>query len=357
MVKDKNVNVEIARTGYVKLNEKKKDDSAASKHYAEISSAIEEAKRKRLGMYDEDADHSQYVRKLTYSNSKDFDVDEVYEKAKKSKKPYKARVEYVFSPNAVNVYIETLSIVTRINMVHIYTPQQERQISIQAKEMVEKLILNRTVGVEILKIDNYGTLVGRIHHPQGDIALELVKKGLSKILVPEGDDYDKDYYRQLKDAQDVASIKQNGLWKVSKDEESKKKTKGYDSKKKNFDAKVIEVHSGDSLTVIPEGSSEGRRLFLASIKAPAMARRDSDDNEPWAWESKEFVRKQAIGKKVKVEMEFQREIEIKHGDQKGNKKIMEFATIFVGKTNLAQAILEKGFARTALSKFKEENSK
>ena len=62
---------------------------------------------------------------------------------------------------------------------------------------------------------------------------------------------------------------------------------------------------------MPLESEVLKRIFLASIKATTMAKKEGDDYDPWAWESKEFVRKQIIERKVKVEMEFKREIESK----------------------------------------------
>jgi len=353
----RNVNVEIAKTGFVKLNEKRKEDSPASKYYSEIAKAVEDAKKRQLGLFNEGGDHSAHIRSLVYSNSPDFDPEDVLKQATKVGKPFKAYVEYVFSPNAINVYVESLSIVTRVGLNHIYTPAQERARCVEAKEFLEKFLLNKIVGVEFQRLDDHNNLVGRIHNPKGDVDYEVVKRGLAKVLIPQSDDYDKEHYKKLKDAQDIATINQVGLWKdLSKNEESKRKTMAYDPKKKKFEAKVIEVHSGDSLTVLPEGG-EPRRLFLASIKAPSISRNEKDDHEPWAWESKEYVRRQAIGKKVKVELEFQREIEIKRGELQGTKRIMEFASIFIGKTNLAVSVLQKGYAKTSLSKFREDNSK
>lgn len=128
MVKGKNINVELAKTGFVKLNEKKKDESLASKHYEEIAKAVNEAKTKQLGMFKEGANHNKHIRTLTYSNTPEFDAREALKQSKKVGKPFKSTVEYVFSPNAVNVYVETLSIVTRVAMNHIYTPAQERNV-------------------------------------------------------------------------------------------------------------------------------------------------------------------------------------------------------------------------------------
>ncbi len=85
--------------------------------------------------------------------------------------------------------------------------------------------------------------------------------------------------------------------------------------------------------------------------------RGAMEHEPWAWEAKEFIRHHLIGKKVKVEMEFKREIEIKNGPNAGQKRLMEFATIKVNGKNVSVQLIQKGFAKTNLSKFSEENSK
>ncbi len=197
--------------------------------------------------------------------------------------------------------------------------------------------------------------MGRIHHKNGDIALLLVQSGLAKTIMPKTEEeYDADYYKELRDSQNVATMKKLGLWENSTADASK--TQGYEKESKKFNGKVLEVHSGDSMTVVKEGSDKERKVFLASVKAPSMARRDGED-EPWAWVAKEFVRKQLVGRKVKVEMEFKREVELKNGPNAGEKRTMEFASIFVHDKNVSVQLIERGFARANLSKFAEENSK
>jgi hypothetical protein len=44
-----------------------------------------------------------------------------------------------------------------------------------------------------------------------------------------------------------------------------------------------------------------------------MQKKDSDEPEPYAWESKEALRKTTIGKKVKVVMEFSKTVPGKEG--------------------------------------------
>ena len=56
-----------------------------------------------------------------------------------------------------------------------------------------------------------------------------------------------------------------------------------------------------------------------------MQKKDSDEPEPYAWESKEALRKAAIGKKVKVVMEFSKTVPGKEGSKDRN---MDFASVF-----------------------------
>jgi len=69
------------------------------------------------------------------------------------------------------------------------------------------------------------------------------------------------------------------------------------------------------------------------------------DGEPEAFgfESKDFLRKQSIGKQVKVVFEFSKEF---------NERSMDFVTIFIQKTdkNLSCLSLEKGLLRTNIFK-------
>ena len=99
--------------------------------------------------------------------------------------------------------------------------------------------MNRVVGVTSKRIDDHGKLVGRIHHKMGDIDVELVKKGFSKVLILQDKDYDKVHFKKLKYAQDIAQINKVGLWQnISKTEEAKK-TKTYDPSQNTFEEKVI----------------------------------------------------------------------------------------------------------------------
>jgi endonuclease YncB( thermonuclease family) len=89
----------------------------------------------------------------------------------------------------------------------------------------------------------------------------------------------------------------------------------------DFTGKVVEVHSGDSLTVEKDADFSLVKIFLASIKAPKLTQ---DVQENYGWESKESLRKFAIGKKVKVVIEYSKMIPTKKGDELQ----MNFGTVF-----------------------------
>ena len=67
------------------------------------------------------------------------------------------------------------------------------------------------------------------------------------------------------------------------------------------------------------------RVFMATVKAPIMISKESGDPEPYAWESKEALRKAVIGKQVKVIMEYSRTVPGKPGEKDRN---MDFASVF-----------------------------
>jgi endonuclease YncB( thermonuclease family) len=145
------------------------------------------------------------------------------------------------------------------------------------------LILHRTVGIKFDKVEEGGNLSGRVLHPAGDIAYEVVKNGFSKLNIPKNIDFDAEYYRKLKEAQLIAQTKRLRIWKDYKVEETKQNK----ASQSDFNGKVVEVHSGDSLTVERDGDRELIRLFFTTVKAPAMVKKDADEPEPYAWESKE----------------------------------------------------------------------
>lgn len=98
------------------------------------------------------------------------------------------------------------------------------------------------------------------------------------------------------------------------------------------------------------------RVYLATVKAPTLNKAKGEDPDPYAWDSKEALRKASIGKKVRVIMEFSKTVQNK---QTGEDRNMDFASVFIEKNekNLSVALLEKGLLKTALTKSMDNASK
>ena len=91
--------------------------------------------------------------------------------------------------------------VVKLSMNHLFTPSNvDKEILAEGKQFTEKLLLHRTIGVKFDRVEEGGTFVGRIYHPAGDIAYEVLKNGFSKLNLPKNIDFDAEYYKTLKEA-------------------------------------------------------------------------------------------------------------------------------------------------------------
>jgi hypothetical protein len=45
----------------------------------------------------------------------------------------------------------------------------------KGKLFLERMLLHRSIGVKLARVDEQGNFTGVIHHPQGDIASEILK--------------------------------------------------------------------------------------------------------------------------------------------------------------------------------------
>lgn len=100
--------------------------------------------------------------------------------------------------------------------------------------------------------------------------------------------------------------------------------------------KVKAVPSGDSLLIMGSAKTElppEKTITLASIIAPKLARRGTED-EPFAWQSRDFLRKLCIGKEVTFRVEYT--------VPSINR---EFGSVFLGDKNVAYMVVSEGWAK------------
>ena len=333
-------NLAIVKEALAKVIDKKQGNSV----YDEIKAASDDCQKRKVGVWSEQPKHiEKHLRRVKYQGAPDFSHQRLLEEANQVKEPLAAILEHVFSSSHLSLYVYKLQAVVRVHMVHLYSPNanDEPELAEQGKQFISKMLLHRTVGVKLLKIDDRGDLNGRIYFPAGDIASEVLKQGLAKVSTPRDTQFDAAYFKELKNAQTIAQGKRAGVWKSFMPEESK-------TNLTDFTGKVVEVTSGDCLTVERDADFKLIKVFLASIKAPKIT---NETQENYGWESKEALRKLTIAKKVSVQIEYGKEIQTKSGDT----FLMNFGSVFLtskNNKNVAVAMLEKGLAKCSIQKDK-----
>lgn len=105
--------------------------------------------------------------------------------------------------------------------------------------------------------------------------------------------------------------------------------------------KVKAVPSGDSLVIVGSSKAEippEKTITLSSLMTPRLARRDSMD-DPFAWNSREFLRKLCIGKEVTFKVDY---VVPNIG--------REFGSVFIGDKNVAFLVVAAGWAKVRVPK-------
>jgi len=195
----------------------------------------------------------------------------------------------------------------------------------EARYFVESRLLNRDVQVSLEGVDKNGSLLGTIVHPAGNISVELVKVGLARVV-----DWSSQICAaapQLRAAERAAKEKRIRLWK-----DYVPPNHGGDMGE--YQGKVVEVVSGDTV-IISDGTAE-RRLSLSSLRCPRMGR----EPEPYAAESKEYLRKTLIGKKVRVVPEYKRSF----GEGAAAQERVFASVYYNQEKNAAESIVAEGLA-------------
>ncbi|CEM37772.1 unnamed protein product [Vitrella brassicaformis CCMP3155] len=316
------ISIDLLKQGLVKL---KPNRSPGAHDYDELKAAEEEAQAAKRGLWTDDtAAANATMRQVTFpQNDPDF-VKSFAAKHKGERLP--AIVEYVRDGGAYRVIFTQDNIYIPLILTGIQAdgwkraapplgsdnkpivenggggppqqmPLEAEPFAAECKYFVEVRVLNRDVDVRVEGADEYGNLYGTIWHPKGgNISLVLLQQGFAKIQ-----DYSArmaESLVHLREAQKEAQTKKMRKWKNYRSATT--------AGGSEYPAKVIDISSADSVTVIDLTTHQERRLYLASIKAPRPGGRGKED-EPWSLDAKEFARKKLVNKKVKVVVDYARE--------------------------------------------------
>lgn len=219
-------------------------------------------------------------------------------------------------------------------------PTMTEPFANEARNFVTARLLQRELSISLYGTDKNGyNAVGTIHHPVGNIAVELLKVGYGKIaewtvrMMPPAE------VPPLRIAENTAKRTGIGVWHSY--------APPVLSSASQIRGTVVEVVSGDTIAVLPMGKlydSENQlmKLSLASIRAPRVGSTIAGrTDEPYAIECKDRLRTLIVGKMVDITVHYERDIPIRPGE---NEK-RSFGTVSCGKyPDIAETLVSEGLA-------------
>lgn len=346
------VAAELVRHGLAKLRGKEEKNE---ERWEELKDLEEEAMDKEIGIWAEENEKAKNTGKILFSGTPGHSVESVFNTVKKDGGKAQAIIEYQFTPTSYNVLLLKHKTMVKISLDYLLslpggpkaTPQQQK-LNKRAKAFAERAVLSKEVIIIVDKCEPTTSYIsGKILLPNGaDLSTELLSNGYAKLKIYTTG-MDEKYYASLRVAMNQAQVQRKGIFKTSEVKSGSSKTR--------YPANVIEINSGDSITVVKVGDGEEKRLFLAGVRAPKLPmQREGDKGEPFAWEAKEFLRKLLIGKEVEVQVEYKK---TPKQDEKSKqpKRTMTFANIITPDRKCANVeIVAVGLANALNPRLDEE---
>ncbi|KAK7207979.1 putative transcription factor [Myxozyma melibiosi] len=164
-----------------------------------------------------------------------------------------------------------------------------------AKLYVEARLLQRSVTVEVLGASQQGALIAVVRHPAGVIAEKLLEAGLASVSDWQSNILGAAAMGTLRTAERTARAKGLNIWHgTTVAASSSSAGSGSD---KSYSAVVARIISADTLVVRNAKTNDEKVVQLASVRGP---RASDPKQQSYVAAAREFVRKLAIGKHVKV---------------------------------------------------------
>ena len=362
----KNINIEILKNGFGKIGfiPKGHENIYKTDLWALLQAADKEANEKRLGIHGDSSDNIKHVRSLHNLSDSEEDKKKVDEAINKSME-IDAIVEHVFNCAFISVYIPEWKCFAKVNLRFISIPSNSKDPELfkKGKAYCERICLCKDVKLKIFDFDENKNLVCDVTvlDKKQNLAEVVLKEGYSKSFTG-GKKYNLADLNFVRAAENEAKNKKLGVWKNATITEPKSLKK--DGEDDLGEAKCVMVNSGDSLTVLNKKKEEVR-IFLSNLKAPALARFGTDEqNKPWAFQSREFIRKKLVGKFLKCDLDYIHTVNLDPSKVKGpiksTQRVMKFYTIYYTNDKdeskcINVEIIENGLANLTNFKIEEGN--
>ena len=222
-------------------------------------------------------------------------------------------------------------------------PIPAEPLSHEARQFTLLRLLQRELPISLIGTDKSGTCaVGTVHHPAGNIAVELLKVGLARLTDWSVRLMSPAAVPALRVAENAAKRASLGVWVdyAPPTLQSASEIVGT----------VVEVSSGDTLLILPKdklfSSDEDLvRMSLASVRAPRLGNeRTGRPDEDYAYEAKERLRVLTVGKEVTVTVHYERDIPL----QPDVNEKRPFGTVSVDPKypDVAEVLIREGLAVT-----------
>lgn len=341
-----NITELIVSEGYVNVRRENVRNTPELQRLIELEEAAKSAGKGRYG--GNAADH---IRNITWAQENPRSVVEHYQG-----KPVKAIIEHVRDGSTVRAFLlpDFQYITLMISGIRCPgfklmedgrpDPNQNVPYAEEARFFVESRLLQRDVEI-ILESVNNQNFVGSILFPEGNIAEALLKRGFAKCV-----DWSMAFMKsgadKLHAAEKEAKEKRLRLWV-----NYRPPTQQFTGKEKEFQGVVTEIFNGDAIGV---KASNGvvKKIFFSSIRPPREPGRTVDEEGklpprpknsrplydiPWMFESREYLRKKLIGKKVNCILDY-------ISPPRDSFPEKHCYTVMIDKTNVAEALVAQGLA-------------
>lgn len=364
-----NIAVEAVRNGnatpkYVSEKTEGDNEVEEDEYKKNLVQAYDEAKQAKVGIHG-----SQPLVRNLQNAGDDFETLSLVNSSKKlgAQGRIKCVIEYIFDGSRFRVQVTdpvmgnlqygnfTLLLagvsVPRLGNARADPPTASEPFSEEARRFVELRLLQRELEITLHGTDKSGVCaVGTVHHPKGNMAVELLKNGFARM---------SDWSVRMMSPLDIPALRiaennakrtNTGVWHSYRPPQL--------SGASEISGNVIEVLTGDTVAVLPDGEaydSESKlvKISLASVRAPRVGNeRVGRADEPYSHECKDRLRSMTVGKPCKVQVHYEREIPM--GDKPENRR---FGTISVkNKADIGEVLISEGLATTQYHKDGEETS-
>ena len=340
-VDGQNVAFALVSAGWAKVKQLVGNNPNRTQYYEELIQLEQQAQSAGLGIWSKEATAaSASIRSIIT----EFDAKQVLEALKGS--PQDLVIEQFRDGATVRGFIlPTFHWVTiflsGVSCPGFKRPEEPEGVELaepfahEARYFVESRLLNRDVQVLLEGVDKYNNFYGSILHPAGNISSELLKVGLGKV-VDWSAKFSKDPALLYK-CERIAKEQRLRIWK-----DYQAPARSATAGAAEFAGKVVEIISGDFIVVrdmaIPPVE---HKIALSSIKAPKLARRADEKEEPFAWEAREFLRSRLVGRKVTVGIDYIRPLP-NAGPGQDTERVC--GSVLEGQNNVAVALVANGLA-------------